>query len=236
MVEKQKLLKITHTTGMPSSTAVVTAPATDRNPPSPTRHDDRTIRRRDLRADRRRRRKSHRRQPAAGDERLRQRRHQLLARAVLVPADVGHEHRVFRRHARDLVQQARRMNRLAGVALLRRELPLPRRLPRLRDRRRAPRSGAVRPCGARRRDRGVSPSRRRPGRRRPDRSCRSPAGRCRSGSARVGGNREGVVRVPRAAVRLAEGRADRENDVGAAASDSFATRVPQMPVMPTDSA
>src|SRR4249920_3758564 len=36
MVEKQKLLKITHTTGMPSSTAVVTAPATDKNPPSPT--------------------------------------------------------------------------------------------------------------------------------------------------------------------------------------------------------
>ena len=56
-------------------------------------------------------------------KRLRQRRHQLLARAVLVPADVGHEHRVFRRHARDLVQQARRMDRLAGVALLRRRAP-----------------------------------------------------------------------------------------------------------------
>src|SRR6185295_4134110 len=36
MVEKQKLLKMTQTTGIPNSTAVVTAPATERNPPSPT--------------------------------------------------------------------------------------------------------------------------------------------------------------------------------------------------------
>src|SRR4051794_39790296 len=36
IVEKQKLLKITQTTGIPNSTAVVTAPATERNPPSPT--------------------------------------------------------------------------------------------------------------------------------------------------------------------------------------------------------
>src|SRR6185312_986730 len=37
MVEKQKLLNKTHKTGTPSSTAVVSAPITDKNPPSPTR-------------------------------------------------------------------------------------------------------------------------------------------------------------------------------------------------------
>ncbi len=37
MVEKQKLLKRTHTTGTLSSTAVVSAPHTDIKPPSPTR-------------------------------------------------------------------------------------------------------------------------------------------------------------------------------------------------------
>ncbi len=37
IVEKQKLLKMIQTTGMPSSTAVVSAPQTDRKPPSPTR-------------------------------------------------------------------------------------------------------------------------------------------------------------------------------------------------------
>src|SRR3954470_10298524 len=38
MVEKQKLLNTTQTTGMPSSTDVVSAPTTERKPPSPTRH------------------------------------------------------------------------------------------------------------------------------------------------------------------------------------------------------
>src|SRR5688572_20035345 len=37
MVEKQKLLKSTQTTGTLSSTAVVSAPTTDISPPSPTR-------------------------------------------------------------------------------------------------------------------------------------------------------------------------------------------------------
>ena len=47
---------------------------------------------------------------------------QLLARAVLVPADVGDENRIVRRGLRNLIEQARRVNRLAGVALGRREL------------------------------------------------------------------------------------------------------------------
>src|SRR5579863_10022342 len=37
MVEKQKLLNSTHSTGTLHSTAVVNAPTTDRKPPSPTR-------------------------------------------------------------------------------------------------------------------------------------------------------------------------------------------------------
>ena len=120
-----------------------------------------------------------------------------------------------RRDPRDLVEQPRRMDRLAGVALLRRELALPRPPCPSRSPPRAPAFGLRRARAQRVAPaRAASPSRRRRCRPRPDRSCRSPAGRCRSESASTAESRRCTSGFHELQSASPNAGADREDDVG----------------------
>ena len=189
IVEKQKLLNTTQSTGMPSSTAVASAPTADSSPPSPTRQT--TFRcgapifapiaapgAKPIVA-----------MPPLVMNAPRLRDVKLLAGAVLVPADIGHEDRVI---GHDLSRS--RAAAVRGESACRCPAGCRSAVPPRRSVRRA--SAAMRRLAVAsrtqaREDGRVSsrawPGRRRPARPRPDRSCRFPAARCRSESARDGG-------------------------------------------------
>ena len=91
--------------------AVATTDGLLPNAPSPIERDDRAIRLRQLDAERRRRSEPHRRQPARRDERAWHGDRELLADAVLVPADVGDDVAVLGHRLAQLAEDALRAHR-----------------------------------------------------------------------------------------------------------------------------
>ncbi len=117
MVEKQKLLKSTQTTGTSSSTAVGRRRDPRRKAAVPDEPDHLAVRPAQLGADGRSGRKAHGGHAAAGDERERMPRQKLLARAILVPAHVRDDDGVVGQNPIELGQQSRRVDGLGILGL-----------------------------------------------------------------------------------------------------------------------
>ena len=236
IVEKQKLLKTTHTTGMPNSTAVVKRTAHRQKAAVADQTDHRAIRRRPSFAP----------IAAAGAKPivarpplvmndLRVIDRQLLACTVLVPADVGDKDGVGWRGLGDLPQQPGRVNRFAVVVLTRRQLRPPVLHARSSSCRRAMDNVSVMIGNVSR----WSISCAQHGLRVADHAHVDRIDLADLLRIEIdlnetrGRNGKRVFRAPGAAVGFAKGGADRRGARRLRASSSLAARVPQMPVMPT---
>ena len=223
------------TTPRPASIAVATTDGLLPNAPSPMSATTARSGCADLDAQRRRRPEAHRRQPARRDEGAGHGDRELLADAVLVPADVGDDVAVLGNGLAQLAEDPLRTHRVLARAVLIRPVG-------------GEGAAAAGDLGAQRaaRSRASTPARavgpaprarasRRRRRRARSGSCgRSPRRRRRCGSSRVGG----MSKVKRGSHELEFASARRvptARITSAVRHFSLAIGVPQKPVMPSSS-